>query len=51
MAEHTMTLLLPKAVYEHLKERTRHSQRPIEDEAARVLAVTLGNGSNTVSDI
>lgn len=40
---HMLTLTIPDALYQHLKERAERNQRSIEDEILAILAAALEN--------
>lgn len=51
MPEPTVTLTLPAAVYDELRQRARQHDRRVEDEAALTLVAALGAGELLPPDI
>lgn len=51
MAEPTVTLTLPEAVYEELQQRARQHQRELEDEATLTLVAAVGAEAGLPADL
>lgn len=51
MTEPTVTLTLPEAVYDELKQRAHHHQRKLEDEATLTLIAAVGANDGLPSDL
>jgi hypothetical protein len=50
MADYTLTVTVPSALYDHLKDRAERTQRPIEDEIVLALAASMPTEDSLSAD-
>lgn len=51
MAQQTVTVSLPLAIYDQLRRRAARGRRPIEDEAALTITAALGHDDRLPGDL